>query len=569
MPVDIDHGWYPFQDIALDRADVEWLLSTHESQGVVGPVDWREDETWDARRAGLDLRGADLREADLRHLPLARVRASLSPSESDRPSPEGTLTFQDAMDAAQAHFEGARLDGAHLEEAMFMEVNLEDASLKGAYLQRARLVRANLNRAQLTGAHLQHAALQEAHMERASLHNAELAYADLSGAYLVGVFTTIGSIPIDSHPDPINLEHVTLAQANLQKARLRGARLQSAELSGAHLEGADLVGAHLEGVSLQGAYLEGARLGALWAAKADLARTDLADAHLEFANLSHAQLVGASLRGAHLAGANLSDADLSGADLDGAHLARKTYAADDANYQRVRQVIPNFPRELSGARLIRAILDRRTQLNAAELTGVYLDQITVDNTNLTVVKWQGIAPLGDELEARRARDDDGERKTRKWRIEEFEAAVRANRVLAVTLRAQGMSEDADIFAYRAQVAQRAVLRLQRRPGRWLFSAFLDVLAGYGYQPLRSIIAYALVIAVFTVAYFVLGGAHGQALSWNEALVVSMTAFHGRGFFGSAFQPADPQAAVAAVEALIGLFIEIAFIATFTQRFFAR
>jgi hypothetical protein len=45
----------------------------------------------------------------------------------------------------------------------------------------------------------------------------------------------------------------------------------------------------------------------------------------------------------------------------------------------------------------------------------------------------------------------------------------------------------------------------------------------------------------------------------------VTAFHGRGFFGSAFQPGDPQAAIAAVEALIGLLIEI----TFTQRFFAR
>jgi hypothetical protein len=49
----------------------------------------------------------------------------------------------------------------------------------------------------------------------------------------------------------------------------------------------------------------------------------------------------------------------------------------------------------------------------------------------------------------------------------------------------------------------------------------------------------------------------------------MTAFHGRGFFSAVFQPGDLQAAVAAVEALIGLLIEIVLIATFTQRFFAR
>ena len=67
----------------------------------------------------------------------------------------------------------------------------------------------------------------------------------------------------------------------------------------------------------------------------------------------------------------------------------------------------------------------------------------------------------------------------------------------------------------------------------------------------------------------MANAHSQALSWNEALVVSLTAFHGRGFFATAFQPGDPQAALAALEAIIGLLIEITFIATFTQRFFAR
>jgi hypothetical protein len=43
----------------------------------------------------------------------------------------------------------------------------------------------------------------------------------------------------------------------------------------------------------------------------------------------------------------------------------------------------------------------------------------------------------------------------------------------------------------------------------------------------------------------------------------------RGFFSSVFRPGGLLAAVAAVEAFIGLLIEIVFIATFTQRFFAR
>ncbi len=59
------------------------------------------------------------------------------------------------------------------------------------------------------------------------------------------------------------------------------------------------------------------------------------------------------------------------------------------------------------------------------------------------------------------------------------------------------------------------------------------------------------------------------LQWYEALVVSLTAFHGRGFFSQLYQPGDPQSIIAAIEAVIGLLIEVSFIATFTSRFFSR
>lgn len=78
-------------------------------------------------------------------------------------------------------------------------------------------------------------------------------------------------------------------------------------------------------------------------------------------------------------------------------------------------------------------------------------------------------------------------------------------------------------------------------------------------------AYLLVIGIFAVLYHQLG-AH---LAWNEALVISMTAFHGRGFFPDQFHPGDPQALVAAIEALVGLLIEVTFIATLTQRLFGK
>src|SRR5438477_127006 len=63
---DIEQGIYPFKDIKLSRADVEWLLATHENGR--GPVDW-DDESQKSRE-GLNLGGADLRNVNLSGLPL-------------------------------------------------------------------------------------------------------------------------------------------------------------------------------------------------------------------------------------------------------------------------------------------------------------------------------------------------------------------------------------------------------------------------------------------------------------------------------------------------------------------
>ena len=66
-------------------------------------------------------------------------------------------------------------------------------------------------------------------------------------------------------------------------------------------------------------------------------------------------------------------------------------------------------------------------------------------------------------------------------------------------------------------------------------------------------------------------AHGAAahLSWDEALVLSVSSFHGRGFFLQNVPLGDAFARLAAAEAVLGLLIEVCFIATLTQCFFGR
>jgi hypothetical protein len=82
-------------------------------------------------------------------------------------------------------------------------------------------------------------------------------------------------------------------------------------------------------------------------------------------------------------------------------------------------------------------------------------------------------------------------------------------------------------------------------------------------------AYFVVIFLFTGLYLL--NAHGAAvhLSWDEALILSVSSFHGRGFFLQNVPLGDTFARLAAAEAVLGLLIEISLIATFTQRYLGR
>jgi uncharacterized protein YjbI with pentapeptide repeats len=347
------------------------------------------------------------------------------------------------------------------------------------------------------------------------------------------------------------LDYLHLEGADLNSLASKGAHLEGAILAGAYLEHAELFGAHLTGVKLAAVNLERATLNGAHLEDADLLAARLDDAHLIDTHLEHADL-----RNAHLERANLNKAHLTGANIEGAYL--KSAELHDAHLEGASLVRAN----IQGANLSGTWLDTTTVLNDALVdTGTRLGDIHwsgVGSVNLTGINWSPMRRLGDEHGVG-------------WRSKaaEHDRVVRAYRQLAAQLRAQGMAEVADRFAYRAQVWQRRLSLRRFRIPQYLGTLFLDLISGYGYRPMRSLIAYVLVILAFAAAYFALGGANGQALSWNEAVVISMTAFHGRGFFAAVFQPGDLQAAVAAIEAFIGLLIEIVFIATFTQRFFAR
>jgi len=82
-------------------------------------------------------------------------------------------------------------------------------------------------------------------------------------------------------------------------------------------------------------------------------------------------------------------------------------------------------------------------------------------------------------------------------------------------------------------------------------------------------AYAVVIVGFTGMYLLNSQYVAPHLTWDEALVLSVSSFHGRGFFNQTVALGDTYARLSVIQAFIGLVIEAMFIATLLQRFFGR
>jgi uncharacterized protein YjbI with pentapeptide repeats len=339
---------------------------------------------------------------------------------------------------------------------------------------------------------------------------------------------------------------------------------------GKQSSGLDLRGAILRGVNLSRLPLTETRGGlesTAWSVSTQEQR-EAAAIHLENANLARSDLMWSSLRCAHFEGADLRYTHLEGANLSYAHFAGNDATIPPADLRNAYFSQATF---LNGAILW------DTQGRATRLADVHWGDV-----NLSVVQWTNVNMLGDEYEARQKLPN-RQAKANSIQIEEYREAVRANRQFGSILQAQELNEDSVRFTYQAQILQRHIFGLQiRRPNislrpriqplaAWLFSWFLYLLAGYGYKPVRSFLAYIFVIVGFAASYYLLGlydvGPHH--LAWYEAIVVSMTAFHGRGFFADQFHPGDPQAFVAAFEAFVGLIIEITLIATLTRRLFGQ
>jgi uncharacterized protein YjbI with pentapeptide repeats len=594
-------GRYPFSALKLTRADLEWLLSQPElpipdtevfppaperfsmHQPGWGLAGWflsgkdapgdaadAEEYTWfgfaRSRHEGLDLRGADLSGEDLSHLPLDFVKAGLwevKPAQSLTWTSEllaRASTNLDDCNLSDASLRAAVLVSAQMRGVRAIGCDFTDTDMRYADLSNSRCDQSVFVRANLGGVNGRRTSFRQASFARASLGGADLTESTLVQA------TAEGS------------DFIRLRGGGFWFGR--GADLAGADLSDARLEGATFgdafVHASLRGCLAYGTVFAGAELAGVDLREVDLTRCFLGGAQLTNAHLEGAALGTTSLGGgdlppdSHVVDINAVSAGLEALERGDPELGRALLQAPAA-IGRVRKWLHEFLSALGAADLRGVFFDATTRIDGEAFRlgaagGMRIDGTHWGDTDLTQIDWAAIPRLGDEV-AIGAASPIGDTESD---VAVTEAAARANRQVAAVLRDQGLVEEGDRYALRAKVLQRRGYRRRRKWVRYAGSFALSILCGYGYRPARALGAYVLVVAGFAALLILATRHQAESLSLHEAIVASISSFHGRAIPpGETAMLGNLASAVSATEAVLGLLIEVTFIATFTQRFLSR
>jgi uncharacterized protein YjbI with pentapeptide repeats len=553
--------------LPVTLADIEWLLHTFgqpkrkELDSFRSPFDkigWRmfwtfQGEPW---RTEPEI-------SEERRDTLTRFRNTVAaPDENiypfkDLPSEVPPLTRADIEWLLHDHDQTrGPIDWSKPDERQRKGLDLRGAKLKEIDLSRLPLAKTLFSEAHLEGTSFRGAHCEGAFFSRASLKNVEFG---------VSLKEWFGQTPEqESAFEKLRAELNKLNNRSHEDEfkKKRQERLDTLITdAAAFLEATDFSESTLVGVSFRKAHLERANFYKIRCKYKDLN---------QITNFHGADLQDASFRQAILYGVSFNDAHLEGADF------RLAFFDDVAT--------------LKGARM--GYYNKYARLADVRWNGVNMAEIiwgTIWSAQYNRIAWRHDV-LGDEIAALRPDYDEKKYhddappdelppivKDHERKISDWQAAVRAYRQVAIALRSQGVNDQADHFAYRAHLCQRRVSRLSTLDGflnlrylaRYIGSVFLDTLAGYGYDFLKTIGWYIIILLSFTSMYVYLGHISRQGFSGWDAFFFSVSSFHGRGFFPANFTPDDPNVKIAAIEAIVGVLIEVSFIATFTQRFFGR
>jgi uncharacterized protein YjbI with pentapeptide repeats len=537
-----------------------------------------------ANFSGADFTGANLRYADLHGALLSR--ASL---------PEADLRDADLL--------GAELTGAWLTGARFSRTRLIDDTRMG-YIERTLQFKkpgdpfpcegmALQSRAELIWLFLRQNWSGEPDARgfaRANLRGIDLRAIDLTGADLTGANlddtdaaqtllieqTRMNELRRSASSNLVNgdmpYKGIEISNANelrwilaeearrssRDRGREEGADIRGADLSACQLCRSDLRRGRLVDATLQSQTTPPSLQGAVLD-QCDLRGIDLTDAHMEHTSLVGAKIQQARLDGAHLRNANLGSADLTdaimvGADLSDADLGAAILHGADLSFTN-----------LSGATLV----DARTNADTY-LANVKLDErtrvkgISWDSISLYSIPWPD--RLGDEREIANAVG-------RRQKAGACREVAHVYSALAIALQEHGFSNLASQYRLRG-------FRLERHaeiwewnshwwklPG-WLVLNAVDLLTGYGEQPIKAVAAYFLTFSVFAFGYYVIPMLNHDfaTLTVQQAVWYSWVALIGRGFSPRDMPFGDFGQGLGMAEATIGLFLEAIVVAILARLF---
>jgi hypothetical protein len=220
----------------------------------------------------------------------------------------------------------------------------------------------------------------------------------------------------------------------------------------------------------------------------------------------------------------------------------------------------------------------------SELQGIQLDAhvlvggVQWNGAGLLHVDWRQMPRVGDEQLIQAA-------KSREERIQTYFEVILAYRSLSSSLGTQAGNQVRSNYSLRGEQINRRVSLVKGHFVPWLGMSIIELISGYGEKPGRTVAAYLIIIASFIVIYTNFGVvaancstigvnsngstivrcAPAHTLSFQEAFVFSLTSFHGRGFFPGGLDLGSPITFIAAIEAVIGLMVEILLIASLGRR----
>ncbi len=542
----------PLADLTLDAEGIRRYL---------------EDPAFDRDFRGVRLTGAILSGVDLSHCHFESDSAHAVPGDLHAYRTVAIGTVFNKCDLTGANFRCADLRQANLEGTLLQGATFAQADMRGAFVGSVMVEDGEFAGAQLNEVDLSDAVLPRANLSGADLSDADLGGADLRGADLYDSVlsgTFLGQALMndanlcDAHGNQPLLAGAVLTRAKMSGANLPGIILRKAVLNHAHLDHSQLPKADLSDVSALGASLRRVVL-----TDANCCNVDFSDANLHGAVLRRADLrsarfnsdtvltsavfADAILHGVRWRGVDVSATDLKNVSCIGdERLAGSAPLAQRASYFRfASEAYGGVSSAMQSSSLSRAsisfhfraaVMDRRAALNDLITSLLF---ILPQEPSEKQVEMQIAILHSSGVPVSRASSP--------YQLEE-QSPKRLSRLFSIGTR---------------------VIRFLASPVyllRWFGAFLLGLIAGYGDRPWRALVSYFFVLTSFAVGDFIAGYVSGQPLTVLASIVLSVTSFHGRGFNNTDLTLGSLLATLSAIEASIGAFIELLFVAAFTRRF---